>query len=70
MKNDLKGYYELVMSQENCINSMKEQNERLIEENQRLRIELRNSETLNIERQRNLEKVVDENEIIMGKRDY
>ena len=28
MKNDLKGYYELVISQENCINSMKEQNDR------------------------------------------
>lgn len=70
MKNDLKGYYELVISQETCINSMKEQNDRLIEENQHLRMDLRNSETLNIEKQRHLDKLVEDNQIIMAKRDY
>lgn len=69
MKTDLKGYYELIVSQENCINSMKDQNERLIAENQGIRIELRNMESFGMEIRRENDNLKEELEIVHRKRE-
>jgi hypothetical protein len=69
MKTDLKGYYELIVSQENCINSMKEQNERLIAENQGIRIELRKMESFSMEIRRENDNLKEELEIVHRKRE-